>query len=176
MNTMRFCKAIAGWILAVFALPVAAEWRIVEDDFLYLRQDGPEGSVLLYCSKPGHRLFPVVIVWPEPVSAPARGAGTGIIKLVLPGAETAKPVWAVVYGNVTSVKLDRETDVLLEDLRAVAEQGGTLSVRSLAADGSEMTLNVDLDGYLDAAKGFQARCMAQSERLLRRLGPKRPTP
>ena len=131
---------------------------------------------MLYCSKPGHRLFPVVIVWPKPVSTSARGAGTGVIKLILPGADRAKPVWATVYGNVTSVKLDRETDLLLEDLRAVAGQGGSVSVRSLAGDGTEMTLNVDLSGYLELAKDFQAQCMEHSERLLRRLGRMNPVP
>ncbi len=174
---MGFPKSISGAILAIFSLPaVAADWRIVEDDFLYLRQDGPGGSVMLYCSEPGHRLFPVVIIWPKPVSVSARGVGTGIIKLILPGAEKAKQVRATVYGNVTSVKLDRETDELLEDLRAVAGQGGSVSVRSRAGDGSEMTLNVDLRGYLDAARGFQAQCMEHSERLLRRLGRMRPAP
>ncbi len=174
---MRAYKAISGAILAIFSLPAAAaEWRIVEDDFLYMRQDGSGGSVMLYCSEPGHRLFPVVVVWPKPVSTSVRGAGTGIIKLILPGADRAKPVWATVYGNVTSVKLDRETDALLEDLRAVARQGGSVWVRSLADDGSEMTQNVDLSGYLAVARGFQAQCMERSELLLRRLGRMRPVP
>ena len=131
---------------------------------------------MLYCSEPGHRLFPVVIVWPKQLSMSVRGAGKGVIKLILPGADRVKPLWATVYGNVTSVKLDRETDALLEDLRAVARKGGSVSVRSLAGDGSEMTLNVDLSGYLEMAGGFQAQCMERSERLLRRLGRMRPVP
>ena len=173
---MRLIVAISAALLTVFVTPTEAEWQIVEDDFLYMRQDVLEGAVLLYCSEPGHRLFPIVVVWPKPLSNSVRGAGSGIIKVILPDAETGKPVWATVYGNVTSVKLDRETDALLDDLRIIAAEGGSVAIRSLAADGSEMTLRVELGSYLDAAKGFQARCMDRSERVLRRLGAMRAAP
>jgi hypothetical protein len=37
---MRFSETILGVVLVIAALPAMAEWPIVEDDFLYMRQNG----------------------------------------------------------------------------------------------------------------------------------------
>ena len=171
---MRFRIAALTITLALFPALSGAEWRIVEDDFLYIRQDTPEGSVMLYCSKPGHRLYPVIFVWPKTLFT--GNVPSGVIKLIIPGAEEAKALWATKYANVATLTLDQDTDDLVGRLREVAEQGGSVSVITQDKDSKKMSIHIDLQGYLEKMDRFHKMCMEFSENWLGRLGRRRASP
>jgi hypothetical protein len=40
VKLMRFSETILGVVLVIAALPAMGEWQIVEDDFLYVGQNG----------------------------------------------------------------------------------------------------------------------------------------
>ena len=60
---MRFLNAIISALLPIVCFPAAAEWQIVEDDFLYMRKDVSGGSVRVYCSKVQNEFLACLESW-----------------------------------------------------------------------------------------------------------------